>query len=344
VERTEPTPVDFLLFDGMDLMDFAGPWEVVLTANRLLERRGQPPAFAPSAYSPQGGAVRSYGGVPVGPTGTPQLGGVVVVPGTIDVDAALADQGLMAAVAEGAERSEVVASVCTGAFLLARCGLLAGRQWTTHWEDIAAMGLPGGSRGRVVDTGEVITGGGLSCGIDVGLALVARFADPSLARLVARQLDYPWDSFGDDTGGHDPVVVGGWVASSPDAVYRLWTTSAGVSAFLDAPAIVEGRIGGAFEVEFLTDAPAGGRGSEGCRFLALEPGRMVVFTWNSPPGLPTRGVHTWVVLTLRPEAGGTRVRLAHWGHGSGPQWDANRAYFRTAWGRVLQALADHCAR
>lgn len=336
--------MDFLLFDGMDLMDFAGPWEVVLTANRLLERRGRPPAFAPSAFSPHGGAVRSYGGVQVGPTGTPQHGGVVMVPGTIDVEAALADPGLMAAVAEGAGRSEVVASVCTGAFLLARAGLLEGRRWTTHWEDIAAMGLPGGARCRVLDTGDVITGGGLTCGIDVGLAVVARFADPALARLVARQLDYPWDDYGDDTGGRDPVVVEALVASPPDVVYRLWTTSAGVAAFLDAPATVEGRIGGTFEVEFLSDAPEGDRGSEGCRFLAFEPGRMVVFTWNSPPGFSTRGVHTWVVVTLRPDAGGTRVRLAHWGHGSGPQWDANRAYFRTAWGRVLQALADYCSR
>lgn len=343
MDRSGPTSVDFLLFDGMDLMDFSGPWEVLLTANRLLQRRQEEPAFALATFSPHGGPVRTYGGVQVSPTGPPRGGGVLVVPGTVDLDAALADDALLAAVGEAAMRSGVTASVCTGAFLLARVGLLEGRAWTTHWEDLPAMGLPGGLRRRVVDAGEVITGGGLSCGIDVGLALVARFADPALARLVARQLDYPWDAYGDPVGGRDPLVLEGLVAASPEAVYRLWTTSEGVSAFLGVNALVDGRIGGAFEVEFLPGSPPGERGSEGCRILALEPDRMVVFTWNSPPGFPTRGIHTWVVLTLSPEAGGTRVRLAHWGHGSGPQWDANREYFRSAWGRVLQALTDHCA-
>jgi putative intracellular protease/amidase/uncharacterized protein YndB with AHSA1/START domain len=326
--------VDFLIFEDMDLMDFAGPWEVLLTANRLLERRGDPAGFSLAAFSPDGASVASYGGVRVAPTGPPRADGIVVVPGTIDVDAALADRRLRQVVRETASGREVVASVCTGAFLLADAGLLDGMNWTTHWEDVAALDLPGGTTARVVDSGTVVTGGGLSCGIDVGLHLVARFADPALARLVARQLDYRWDFYGDPSGGVAPVVAEREIPADAAWVYRRWVSGEVFGATVTAEPVVGGR----YEVAFLDDAPDGLRGAEGCRLLALEPDRLVVFTWNSPPGFPTRGQHTWVVVTLTPVTGGTCVRLAHLGHGTGPDWDANREYFRAAWDRVLTSL------
>ncbi len=333
--------VDFLLFEGMDLMDFGGPWEVFLTANRLLERQGGQAGFAPVAFSPDGEPVTSYGGVAVAPTGRARTDGILIVPGTIDVDAATGDAELIALVAGAAQGREVVASVCTGAFLLAAAGKLPDR-WTTHWEDIAGLALPGGTRARVVDAGTVVTGGGIACGIDLGLHLVARFVDSALARLVARQMDYAWDYYGDPAGGVEPVVVERDVACPPDRVYRLWTTAEGVGEFLGVTARIEPRVGGPYEFAFLAEAPDGVRGGEGCRILALEPDRLVVFSWNSPPGFETRGQHTWVVLSLTPVAAGTRVRLAHWGHGSGPQWDANREYFTAAWASVLDALAGYC--
>ncbi len=332
--------VDFLLFDGMDLMDFAGPWEVFLTANRLLERQGQPPAFDLVSFSPDDRPVRSYGGLQVVPTGDPRADGILIVPGTIEIGAATGDAALVAAV--GAGEREVVASVCTGAYLLAGAGLLP-EEWTTHWEDIVGLALPGGRRARVVDAGSVVTAGGIACGIDLGLHLVARFTDSALARLVARQMDYAWEFYGDPTGGERPVVVEREVASAPAEVYRLLTTAEGIAQFLDVTAVVGDGIGGPYEYQFLPAAPDGVRGGEGCRILALEPDRLVVFTWNSPPGMSTRGQHTWVVLGLEPVAGGTRVRLAHWGHGQGPEWDANREYFAAAWVRVLDAVQRYCA-
>lgn len=324
--------VDFLIFDGCDLMDFAGPWEVLLTANRLLKRAAQPPAFDLVAFSPGDRPVRSYGGLAVCPTGGPRTGGVLVVPGLIDIPAATGDEAIMAAVRDG--QPDVIASVCTGAFLLDAAGLLPAR-WTTHWEDIAALSAPGGQPARVVDTGRVITAGGIGCGIDLGLHLVARFADAALARLVARQIDYPWDFYGDPAGGVDPVVVQHEVPAPPEVVYRAWTDP----QFLGVDRRVQARVGGPYEIFFL-DGPPGERGGEGCRILAMEPDRMLVFSWNSPPGFSTRGQHTQVVVTLEPTANGTLVRLAHVGHGTGPEWDANRAYFAQAWPRVLQSLAD----
>ncbi|MBK6763931.1 MAG: SRPBCC domain-containing protein [Micrococcales bacterium] len=334
--------VDLLLFEGMDLMDFAGPWEVFLTANRLLARQGEAPAFSPVAFSADGIPVGTYGGVQVSPTGAPRTNGILLVPGTVDVATATADGDLVGLVSTSAQGREIVASVCTGAFLLSAAGLLPNA-WTTHWEDLAQLGRPGGRRARVVDAGALVTGGGLACGIDVALHLVARSTDSALARLVARQLDYPWDYYGDDTGGSDPVVIEREVAAGPAEVYRLWTTQTGIEQFLGVTAVVDARVGGPYEYQFLADAPEGLRGGEGCRILALEPDRLVAFTWNSPPGFPTRGQHTWVVLTLTPSPGGTHVRLAQWGHGQGPEWDANREYFAAAWSRVLDALAEHCA-
>lgn len=325
--------VDFLLFEGMDLMDFAGPWEVLLTANRLAQRNGDPAVFDLVAFSPNGSAVRTYGGLSVTPTGPARGDGILIVPGTIDIPAATGDDETMAPVRASGDRA-VIASVCTGAFLLHAADLLPER-WTTHWEDIDALDAPGGEAQRVVDTGRVVTAGGIGCGIDLGLHLVARFADPALARLVARQIDYPWDDYGDLAGGGAPVVTRREVAASPAAVYNAWTTG----EFLGADRRVVARIGGPYEIFFL-DARDGQRGGEGCRILAMEPDRMLAFTWNSPPGSPTRGRHTQVVVTLTPTAKGTMVRLAHIGHGEGPEWDANREYFAQAWPRVLQVLAD----
>ncbi len=91
-----------------------------------------------------------------------------------------------------------MASVCTGAFLLGEAGLLEGRAWTTHFEDIdllaQAIGVEGATREvQWVDSGEVVTAGGLSSGIDMALRLVERLAGRDLATATARQIEYAWD-------------------------------------------------------------------------------------------------------------------------------------------------------
>ena len=151
-------------------------------------KAGEPAAFSMVAFTVDGEPVTSYGGVRVSPTGRAREDGLVIVPGVIDVRSALDDVELMAVIAASSGRT--VASVCTGAFLLGHTGLLAGREWTTHWEDVDALDLPGGQTARVVDSGDVVTGGGIACGIDVGPHLVGRFAGDELARRVARQMDY----------------------------------------------------------------------------------------------------------------------------------------------------------
>jgi len=135
------------------------------------------------------------------------------------------------------------------------------------------------------------------------------------------------------------------VAANVDEVWRLWTTSAGLAEWL-APARVQLRVGGAYEVRFLPDNPPGTRGSEGCRVLSVLPHRMLSFTWNAPPHLSTRRQLTWVVVQLREADGGTVVKLTHTGWpqalATDPEWAATFEYFQSAWSRALQALEARC--
>ena len=139
-----------------------------------------------------------------------------------------------------------------------------------------------------------------------------------------------------------PVIHERRVAAAPTDVFTALTSPDRVESWLGVRASIELRIGGPYELLFLEDAPPGSRGSEGCRILAYVPGEMLAFSWNSPPSPPLgeiRGRHTWVVITLTPDQGGTRVRLVHTGMAEGELWEENRRYFQRAWGAVLDALA-----
>lgn len=200
--------VSILLFDSVDLLDSGGPYEVFLTANRLVERDGGDAPFDVDTVTVGGGSVTSYGGLGLTPTVSSDVlarTDLLIVPGTIDLTGPLADRDLLAAIDSVARRSDTtVASVCTGAFLLDEVGLLRDRAWTTHWEDVdllAERNEGGGARRRVrwVDTGAVVTGGALSSGIAMALHLVERFAGRALAERTAEQIDYVWTE--ESTGG-----------------------------------------------------------------------------------------------------------------------------------------------
>lgn len=186
------TRCGLLAFEGCDGMDLIGPYEVLLTANRLLERRGDEPAFEVLVIGEH--EVGLYGGLRVVPTTSVADAGrldVLLVPGAIDLDAATPDE----AVRDLAARSDVVTSVCTGSFFLQRVGLVGDRPVTTHWEDVdllAATGAEVRDDVRWVDSGSLVTSGGISSGIAMTLHLVERYADRELAEATARQVDYVW--------------------------------------------------------------------------------------------------------------------------------------------------------
>lgn len=199
--------VGMYLFDDVEVLDFAGPFEVFSTASRVAVLRGEAAPFRVVLIGRHAGAVRARGGLRVEVDTTleaPLELDVLLVPGGV-VTAELNDQKLIDWIARTAPRTQLTASVCTGAFLLAAAGLLDGRHATTHWEDIDELrrafpkvqvedGL------RFVDLGPIVTSAGISAGLDMSLHLVSRLASPQLAIATARQMDYDWADDGEAVG------------------------------------------------------------------------------------------------------------------------------------------------
>jgi uncharacterized protein YndB with AHSA1/START domain len=132
----------------------------------------------------------------------------------------------------------------------------------------------------------------------------------------------------------DRVIQGEVVvdASVADA-WRAWTTEKGIKSFFAPECRIELRVDGSFEMIFLPEGEPGQRGGEGVRFLAIQPEKMLSFTWNAPPHLPkARGQWTHVVIRFSEVDGDrTRVTLRHDGWGEGGEWDEAFAYFERAW-------------
>jgi transcriptional regulator GlxA family with amidase domain len=198
--------VGLLLFDEVEVLDACGPFEVFSVASRVAarDRPGSPAPFAVTTISAgPARTVRARGGLPLVAdlllddvlTGGAAFD-LVVVPGGVTT-AVEDDPAVLTWLGEAARSARTVASVCTGAFPLARAGLLDGLAATTHWEDLPELRerFPAV---RVVDdvrytnTGRVATSAGVSAGIDLALHLVAREAGEDLAVATARQMDYPW--------------------------------------------------------------------------------------------------------------------------------------------------------
>lgn len=196
------TVVGLLLFEGCDVMDVTGPYEVFHTADRLCERWVVDLPFQVRTVTLDGRPVTAYGGLGLVPgngslTDNLQDLHVLVVPGLIDIEAGVGDRVLVEAIAGAAGRVRTMASVCTGAFLLEAAGVLGDLPATTHWEDVALLASrrSGGAVRddvRWVDAGRVVTAGGLSSGIAMALHMVQDVAGRELAEATARQLDYVW--------------------------------------------------------------------------------------------------------------------------------------------------------
>ncbi len=191
--------VGILVFEGCDLLDVGGPYEVLLTADRLLVRRGAHERITVVTLGVGVPPLTAYGGLGLVPELPAAASGdldVLVVPGTIEVDRALADTALVDTIRSLASRVPLVTSVCTGSFLLAAAGLLRGRTATTHHEDIDALAARDDvgdvRRGvRFVGDERIITAGGLARGLDLGLHLVERLVGRELAVATAAQIEYP---------------------------------------------------------------------------------------------------------------------------------------------------------
>ena len=178
------------------MLDFSGPFEVFSTASRLC---GDASPFNPLLVSVTGELVSARGGYRVQPHHSfqnhPTLDVLVVVGGVHSAE--MQKPEVLDWIARQAGQVSLVASVCTGAFLLAAAGVLTHQRVTTHWEDIPDLrtqfpGLDVVEGMRWVEAGTVVTSGGISAGIDMSLHLVSKLHSRDLAEKTARQMEFDW--------------------------------------------------------------------------------------------------------------------------------------------------------
>lgn len=182
--------VAFLVFDEVTLLDVSGPLEVLHQAGRLGH------GYTPLLTSPRGGDVTTSSGLTLARTvAATEVGPVdtLVVAGADRLAERRAEPELLSATATLAERAPRVASVCTGAFVLAELGLLDGRRATTHWRHAKTLahrhpGVHVEPDALHIRDGRYVTSAGISAGIDLALALVEHDHGADTAREVAREL------------------------------------------------------------------------------------------------------------------------------------------------------------
>jgi transcriptional regulator GlxA family with amidase domain len=121
---------------------------------------------------------------------------LLLIPGGV-VDGKMTDRRVIDWIRATSSSAQWAASVCTGAFLLAKAGLLDGRQATTHWEEINDLQFQfpqvvAQEDVRWVDEGTIISSAGISAGIDMSVHLVARLVSDELAIATARQMNVPY--------------------------------------------------------------------------------------------------------------------------------------------------------
>lgn len=194
--------VAILLFPEVEVLDFAGPYEV-FSRTRLepgLEaRRSDASApFRVFTVAKTDELVSATGGLQVLPDysfeDAPRVD-LLVVPGGFGTRALLADETTLAWVRKTAAQAKHTTSVCTGSLLLARAGLLQGKTATTHWAALDLLAsIPGGQtverRRRVVDDG-VITSAGVASGMDMAFYVIEKLFGKEVADETAKYIEYP---------------------------------------------------------------------------------------------------------------------------------------------------------
>jgi transcriptional regulator GlxA family with amidase domain len=196
-----PQTAGILIFDGVEVLDFCGPFDVFSTASMPGDAPGEERRlFHVVTVAEARRLIRCHGGLLVMPhhdfSDHPPLD-IVVIPGGSGARRERENPVALDWIARQHQRTAMTASVCTGAFLLAACGLLDSKRATTHWASIEWLRqqyplIDVREGERVVDEGRVITSAGVSAGIDMALHVVARLFGPMVAAATARDMEYAW--------------------------------------------------------------------------------------------------------------------------------------------------------
>jgi putative intracellular protease/amidase len=199
--QTEPLVILFPVYSGVTHLDFTGPHQCFTRLPNVKV------------------VVASLGGKPITsddltfsdliPLEKIDHCDVLCVPGGLGCIAAIQNSQYLSAIRSLAQGARYITSVCSGSLILGAAGLLEGKRATCHWawrEFLPFFGaIP--DRGRVVRDGKIITGGGVTAGIDFALTLIAELADPTVAQSVQLSLEYaPVPPF--DAGTPDRAPAG----------------------------------------------------------------------------------------------------------------------------------------
>lgn len=195
--------VGILIFDAVEVLDFAGPFEVFsrtrTTPGADARRTDESAPFETFTVARSHDAVTAIGGLLVVPryswADAPPID-ILVVPGGFGTRTLLHDEATLAWIRETARRSLEVTSVCTGALLLAQAGLLQRKRATTHWAGLDLLASIDPTiqvqRGSRVVHDQVFTSAGVSAGIDMSFAVVEEICGRDVATETAHYIEYPW--------------------------------------------------------------------------------------------------------------------------------------------------------
>jgi transcriptional regulator GlxA family with amidase domain len=196
ITPNNPRRIEILAFDGVQLLDVAGPLQVFATANDFAAHRQAPPPYALDVVALSAPNVATSSGLSllVRPLATDRAPlDTLIVAGGYRVNAACEDAALVDWLRGRAALARRTASVCSGAMLLAAAGLLKGRRATTHWGRCAELArrhpdVRVESDPIFIRDGDIWTSAGITAGIDLALALLEEDLGREVALAVAREL------------------------------------------------------------------------------------------------------------------------------------------------------------
>jgi transcriptional regulator GlxA family with amidase domain len=191
------TNVGILVFGEVEVLDFAGPFEVF----SITEDETKAKLFRVFTVSQHDALVSARNGFLAKANYTiataPQID-ILIVPGGYGAEKIeINNATILQWIADTAATAEITASVCTGAFLLAKAGVIRKQTATTHWMDLDDLqsqypDLTVVQGVKYVDNGKTLTSAGISAGIEMSLHLVARLHGIETANRTARRMDYDW--------------------------------------------------------------------------------------------------------------------------------------------------------
>ena len=181
--------IGIFLFNGAEVLDFAGPFEAFTTASRLCERAGKERPFNVFTFATTKKNIIAREGLEISPTfdlqNVPAMN-ILIIPGGVS-DEPQGQEEVMEFLRQAVKNKvETVASVCTGTFILAKAGILKGLKATTHWNHTKKLkkafpDIDVIEGVKYADQGGVLTAAGVASGITMSLYLISRIVNEALA-------------------------------------------------------------------------------------------------------------------------------------------------------------------